>query len=66
LNLEGLKRRGFSREQIDAIKKAYRILFQSGMTAKAAVKKAKKEIPGSVEVERLATFVENSRRGICR
>lgn len=66
LNLEGLKRRGFSREQIDAIKKAYRILFQSGLTAKAAVKKAKKEIPGSVEVERLATFVENSRRGICR
>ena len=66
LNLEGLKRRGFSREQIDAIKKAYRILFQSGMTAKAAVKKAKKEIPGSVEVERLAAFVENSRRGICR
>jgi UDP-N-acetylglucosamine acyltransferase len=66
LNLEGLKRRGFSREQIDAIKKAYRILFQSGMTAKASVKKVRKEIPGSVEVERLAAFVENSRRGICR
>lgn len=66
LNLEGLKRRGFSREQIAAIKKAYRILFQSGMTAKAAVKRTRKEIPGSAEVERLATFVENSRRGICR
>jgi UDP-N-acetylglucosamine acyltransferase len=66
LNLEGLKRRGFSREQIDAIKKAYRILFQSGLTAKAAVKKARKEIPGSAEAERLANFVENSRRGICR
>jgi UDP-N-acetylglucosamine acyltransferase len=66
LNLEGLKRRGFSREQIDAIKKAYRILFQSGLTAKAAVKKARKEIPGAAEAERLANFVENSRRGICR
>ena len=66
LNLEGLRRRGFGKEQIDAIKKAYRVFFQSGLTARAALKKARKEIPGSTEVERLAVFIENSRRGVCR
>jgi UDP-N-acetylglucosamine acyltransferase len=66
LNLEGLKRRGFNREQIEGIKKAYRILFQSGLATKVAVKKARKEIPALAEVEQLASFVENSRRGICR
>jgi len=66
LNLEGLRRRGFGKEQIDAIKKAYRVFFQSGLTARAALKKARKEIPGSAEVERLAVFIENSRRGVCR
>jgi UDP-N-acetylglucosamine acyltransferase len=66
LNVEGLRRRGFAKEQIEAIKKAYRIFFQSGLTAKAALKKARKEMPGSPEVERMAVFIENSKRGICR
>jgi UDP-N-acetylglucosamine acyltransferase len=66
LNLVGLRRRGFDKGQIQAIKKAYRIIFQSGLATKTALKKARKEIPGSVEVERLAVFIENSRRGICR
>jgi UDP-N-acetylglucosamine acyltransferase len=66
LNVEGLRRRDFAKDQIDAIRKAYRIFFQSGLTAKAALKKARKEIPGSPEVERMAVFIENSKRGICR
>jgi UDP-N-acetylglucosamine acyltransferase len=66
LNVEGLRRRGFAKEQIEAIRKAYRIFFQSGLTAKAALKKARKELPGSPEVERMAVFIENSKRGICR
>jgi UDP-N-acetylglucosamine acyltransferase len=66
LNVEGMRRRGFVKDQIEAIRKAYRIIFQSGLTAKAALKKARKEIPGSAEVERMAVFIENSQRGICR
>ena len=66
LNVEGMRRRGFVKEQIEAIRKAYRIIFQSGLTAKAALKKARKEIPESVEVERMAVFIEDSKRGICR
>lgn len=66
LNLEGLRRRGFSREQIEILKKVYRILFQSGLRTKEALKKIRREFPKSAEVERLASFIENSERGICR
>lgn len=66
LNLEGLRRRGFSKERIEGLKKAYRIIFQSGLRVRDAVKKVKEEIPHSPEVEHLTRFVENSKRGICR
>jgi UDP-N-acetylglucosamine acyltransferase len=61
-----MRRRGFSKEQIEGVRKAYRIIFQSGLTVKAAVKKVRKDLPGSPEVERIAAFVEGSQRGICR
>ncbi|HEY6198448.1 MAG TPA: acyl-ACP--UDP-N-acetylglucosamine O-acyltransferase [Candidatus Binatia bacterium] len=66
LNVEGMRRRGFAKEQIEAIRKAYRIIFQSGLTVKAALKKVRKDLAGSPEVERMAAFVESSARGICR
>jgi len=66
LNVEGLKRRGFTREQIDALKKAYRIIFQSGLRTREALKKVREEISNSPEVERMAAFIENSQRGVCR
>lgn len=66
LNLVGLKRYGFSEETIKTIKKAYRILFQSRLTLKNAIKRLKAEIKGSEEVNRLIDFIEKSRRGICR
>ena len=66
LNLEGLQRRGFSGEQIGILRKVYRIIFQSGLRTQEAVKKIRQEFPKSAEVERLASFIENSQRGICR
>ncbi len=66
LNLEGLKRRGLGKEQIDALKKAYRIIFRSGLRTREALKKVGREIRNSPEVERLTDFVEKSQRGICR
>ena len=66
LNLEGLKRRGFTRLQINALKRAYRILFDSGLKAKDAVKEMRQQVGDSPEAERLAEFVERSQRGICR
>ena len=66
LNIEGMRRRGFKKEQIEMIRKAYRIILQSGLTIKVALRKARKELPGSPEIERIATFIESSTRGICR
>jgi UDP-N-acetylglucosamine acyltransferase len=66
LNLEGLKRRGFEREKIEALKKAYRIMFRSKLKTGAAIVKIRRELSGYAEVRQLVTFIENSKRGICR
>ena len=66
LNLVGLKRRGLSRDQIAALKKAYRIIFKSGLKAQDALARLRREIPGSPEVAGMVSFIENSQRGICR
>jgi UDP-N-acetylglucosamine acyltransferase len=66
LNVEGLRRRGFSKDKIDALRKAYRIIFQSKLRTAEALAKVRQEIPLSPEVEELASFVANARRGVCR
>lgn len=66
LNVEGLKRRGFNKDQIEALKKAYHFIFQSGLRTKEALIKVRTEIPRFAEVDQLTNFIENSERGICR
>jgi UDP-N-acetylglucosamine acyltransferase len=66
LNLEGLKRRGFGKEKIEALRRAYRIMFQSKLKTKDAIGKIRQELSGSAEAERLVAFIEKSERGICR
>lgn len=65
LNKVGLRRQGFSREEIDILKKAYNILFRSGLTLKDAVGKLE-DMKQSIHVERLLEFIKNSKRGITR
>lgn len=66
LNLIGLKRRGFSNEEITALKKAYRTLFAEGLTLKEALTRLREEQASSPAVLRLVEFVAVSPRGICR
>ena len=66
LNLEGLRRRGLTKEQIEALKKGYRIIFQSGLSTVEALKRVRREIPKSPEVEQMVEFIEKSQRGVCR
>ena len=66
LNVEGMRRRGFSKEQIDSVRKAYRIMFQSKLLTKEAVEKVRSEIPQSAEVVQFIEFIIQSKRGICR
>lgn len=66
LNLIGLKRRGFSDEAINNLKKAYKTLFMADLKLPDAIARIRQEIPGSPEVEYLLAFIERSQRGICR
>jgi len=66
LNTVGLKRHGFSDEQLTALKTAYKILFRSKNSMKDAVKKIREELSHSPEAQELAAFVESSERGVCR
>jgi len=65
LNLVGLRRGGFSRDTIGAIKKAYKVVFLSGLTLKEALEEVK-SVSMIPEVENFVTFCENSKRGIAR
>jgi UDP-N-acetylglucosamine acyltransferase len=66
LNLIGLKRRGFTDEAINNLKKAYKTLFMAGLKLPDAIARIRAEVRGGSEVEYLLAFIERSERGICR
>lgn len=66
LNLIGLKRRGFTNDTIQALKKAYRIVFRSSLLLSAAIKKVEQEVEDLPEVRQFLTFIKASKRGLCR
>ena len=63
LNLTGLRRRFESREDIDAIKQAYKELFESGKPLQDVAKNLL-ENSGNKYVKELANFVLTTKRGI--
>jgi UDP-N-acetylglucosamine acyltransferase len=66
VNVVGLRRRGFSSEVRQEIKRAYHLLFHSKLRLEEALEKAQKEGFQSAEVARLLAFVEGSARGVSR
>lgn len=66
LNVVGLKRRGLSEDTIRALRKAYRVLFQSSLKLADAVAELRRDHAENREVSALLDFVESSERGICR
>ena len=65
INLVGLKRAGFSPEDIAALKQAYRLLYRSGLRLEEALQRIETEVPTEHTLH-LVRFVRASRRGICR
>jgi len=66
VNIIGLRRRGFSNEQIGTIQEIYRVLYQSGLNNSAAVKQIEQTIFDSEEKQEILSFIINSQRGIIR
>jgi UDP-N-acetylglucosamine acyltransferase len=71
INVEGLKRRGFSREQIAAIRQAYKLLYKSGLTLDQAKLALDEEIAAlaidlQAQVQLFRGFLDVATRGIVR
>lgn len=66
INLEGVKRRGFSSDQISGIKKAYRSIYRSGNKLTTAIEEIDSLNDESGTLDSLLNFLKNSKRGIVR
>lgn len=65
LNLIGLKRRGFTREQIHSLRNAYRMLFAPEGTLQERLEDVAKLFEQHAEVMEIVNFIRASTRGIC-
>lgn len=66
VNSVGLRRRGFTREQIYLIQDIYRALYLSNLNVSDALAKIEEEFPSSPERDNIINFVRGSNRGIVR
>lgn len=69
-NVEGLKRRGFGAERIQAVKQMHRLLYRSGLTLaqsrEAIAELAAQQPQAAAEVALMSDFLAGSTRGIVR
>ncbi len=66
INRIGLERKGFARESIAQLERAYRILFRSKLNTSDALARLRAEGIASPEVEELVRFIQTSERGFIR
>jgi UDP-N-acetylglucosamine acyltransferase len=66
VNTIGLERKGLGAETIAALKRAYRLLLQSGLNTTQALEKIESEISGVPEVGYLVAFIRSSERGVIK
>ena len=65
VNSVGLRRRGFTNEQLEAIADVYRTLFKEGQNITQGLEEVEK-LPASPERDIIYEFVKGSKRGIVR
>ncbi|WP_412496085.1 acyl-ACP--UDP-N-acetylglucosamine O-acyltransferase [Shewanella chilikensis] len=66
LNMEGMKRRGFSKETQHALRRAYKTLYRSSLTLEEAVAAMAEDAAKEPQVQAFVDFVTSSNRGIIR
>ena len=64
LNSVGLRRRGFTPEQVLTIRECYRVIYMSGLNTTHACERLESEFPSSPERDYILSFVRSSDRGI--
>ncbi len=66
INAEGLRRRGFSKEDIAIITKAYKLIYRRGLTIDEAIIELEGLLPECASLLPLLESIKNSTRGIVR
>jgi UDP-N-acetylglucosamine acyltransferase len=66
LNSVGLKRNGFSTEDLELLRRAYKIIFRRGLTVQQAIVELIEIVPESDVVKPLINGLRSSTRGIVR
>jgi UDP-N-acetylglucosamine acyltransferase len=66
INSEGLRRRGFTSEQISQVKRAYKALYREGLSLEEATIKINEMAIASPEIKPLVDFLKSAERGIIR
>ncbi len=66
VNKVGLERRGFSKEEVQELHKAFRILTKSGLNTDQALERIDAEVRGGQQLRRVLDFIEKSQRGFVK
>jgi len=66
INTIGLERKGFSKERLQTLKHAYRLLLRSKLNTSQALAVMKKTLGDSQDVRELIQFIESAERGIVK
>lgn len=66
INTIGLERKGFSKETVEALQRAYRLLTRSKLLMKDALDKIESDLGLYPEVRYLVEFARSSKRGVIR
>jgi UDP-N-acetylglucosamine acyltransferase len=62
----GLERRDFSRDSIESLQTALRILTRGALNTTQAVEKIRAEVPPCAELDELLAFIASSPRGVIK
>lgn len=65
-NSEGLRRRGYTPQAINSLKRAYKTLYRSGLSLAEARSALRSQVAECAEISLLADFLDESTRGIVR
>ncbi|GAB3289587.1 acyl-ACP--UDP-N-acetylglucosamine O-acyltransferase [Parahaliea aestuarii] len=66
INVEGLRRRGFSNETLSQLRRAFKIIYRQGLTLELALQRLETMLRDTPEVQMLIDSIRASERGIVR
>ena len=66
INTEGLKRRGFSKDDLTAINRAFKLVYRRGLTVESAIQELEALVDECEKVLPLIDSLKQSKRGIIR